>query len=252
MSFRAALPLLLLAALAAHAVVRHVVPRVAGRAEPASAPAGASALLSDGTGGGVAPYREPDSAGVSRAVDAALLKGRYLLGGGSGLRVSRTYRYYDVEGATGEEVARSLRATGPRLTGIEAFAVTEVLADWRMDDPDGGACAAEGLSIDLAFTVTLPRWRQPSGAPGELVLRWRSFEEGVRLHEREHQQITLAVAQGWLARGRALRGRSCDEIRRAMDEEQRLRVEPELRRLQGQYDAEAQAGKRAGPVWTVS
>jgi predicted secreted Zn-dependent protease len=96
---------------------------------------------------------------------------------------------YDVAGATGEALIRSMDRNGPRHGFMaRAIAQTSYTKDWDFDFAKSkGACRIAKANGTLNLSFTYPR--VISVLPAPLDRRWARFFEGVRKHEETHGEI---------------------------------------------------------------
>ncbi|MBN9218854.1 MAG: DUF922 domain-containing protein [Mesorhizobium sp.] len=102
---------------------------------------------------------------------------------------------YDVAGATGEALIRSMDRNGPRHGFMaRAIAQTSYTKDWDFDFAKSrGACRIAKANGTLNLTFTYPR--VTSVLPPPLDRRWARFFEGVRKHEETHGEIARQMMQ---------------------------------------------------------
>lgn len=158
---------------------------------------------------------------------------------------------YAVDGATVDEVLRSLLERGPATEAGVFFGLTtaETRLRYRTLASDRG-CAIADVEVDLDVTVTLPAWQPPPGVPSEVRRDWRRFLHALRGHEDEHREIAERKAGALHRAVSAVRAPTCEaavaEGRRRVG---RLQIEAEA--AHRQFDRETDHGSTQGASWPV-
>jgi predicted secreted Zn-dependent protease len=157
--------------------------------------------------------------------------------------------YYDVEGATVEEIAQGLRQRGPLTAGERFFARTEwtINAEYVWAERDTG-CTVEDPVVRVAITITMPRWRAPRGAPPELQGAWNRFERALEGHEQNHARLATEAAEAVRWELATLRFPHCTNAETRARQRVAAIIETynERNRL---YDRQTQHGVTEGAVW---
>src|SRR5690606_17666594 len=106
-------------------------------------------------------------------------------------KAQETIKYYDVSGATIDELRQEVYSRGPYDRTGQRFAGW---AEWRIQwwfnhkqVPQG--CAVGEASTETHIQYTLPRWADAEAASPELRETWRRFVEALTLHEQGHGQL---------------------------------------------------------------
>jgi predicted secreted Zn-dependent protease len=112
---------------------------------------------------------------------------------------------YAISGATPIELYESIGASGPVIgEGRRTIAVTRWDLKWRRDyQPDGTACVLSSALPFLTITYALPK---PKAKLPENVARlWKTFIDGIAVHEKVHGQDIIAMVDGIIAQTVGLR-----------------------------------------------
>lgn len=95
--------------------------------------------------------------------------------------------YYEIEGATPDELRREMDRRGPlddQGRRRDAFARWRISWSWPLKS--SGKPDFAGAISQFEGVMTLPRWRGREDASAELVKRWDDFMAAVRRHEEGH------------------------------------------------------------------
>lgn len=158
--------------------------------------------------------------------------------------------YYDVEGATAAEIARSLRENAPvQLGGSRPWGRYQWSLRWRYWYGERNRrCRVTRVRIELTATRTLPRWTPPEGADTTLVRQWNDFQTALRVHENGHRDYSILAAREIRRELLRIEGPTC----MAIDPEVRRTAREIFRRYRAQddtYDRETRGGRTQGVVW---
>jgi len=159
-------------------------------------------------------------------------------------------RQYAVEGATLEEVTRSLHANAPRdADGARFYALTQWTynAEYVWVERDTG-CRAEDVVVRVATTITMPRWTPPRVTPAGLVEAWNRFVRSLEAHEREHQRLAEEGAEAIRWEIVSLRLQTCSGAE-ARAQHAVARVVETTNRRNREYDERTRHGMTEGAVW---
>lgn len=103
--------------------------------------------------------------------------------------------YYDVSGKTGKALDKSIARNGP-MRG-DAFAATQLtiipVTVIPMETKDG--CKVRSASFRLNAKITMPRWKDRTGAPSALSDGFDMFADYAKAHEQVHVDIGRAAAK---------------------------------------------------------
>ncbi|GEM_PF-923582 len=101
--------------------------------------------------------------------------------------------WYDVTGATLNEVRQSLRERSPAKP-YDAEAKWWI--DWRYRwMNDATACRLTQVTVMLRVVTTFPRLAPDAPAPADLRRSWQSYSDRLMVHERGHARIGADAAE---------------------------------------------------------
>lgn len=93
-----------------------------------------------------------------------------------------TPEFYDVGGATADEIRAQLTACGPG--SYDAY--TRWNVRWQWPGYGTAECRLQEVEVSYDITVTFPRWTPPPQTAPELVLKWNAYLYALALHENGH------------------------------------------------------------------
>jgi predicted secreted Zn-dependent protease len=166
-----------------------------------------------------------------------------------GMAADAREQYYEVQGATADELRRSLRENGPDVLGRRVFGRHDGNLRWTGRwSSASGECRMTEVRVELRSIVLLPRWRPPPEANDTLVAEWDRFVAALTAHEYEHRRLWADGARAARSALNRLRTRSCStmqfEASRTV-EHIMSRVRQSNRRL----DERTRGGMTEGAVW---
>lgn len=147
------------------------------------------------------------------------------------------FRYYDVSGRTGQEVAASLRRNALRRPdGQSASGLTRWGYSFRWGEySDRHGCRIRDPRNDVSITVTLPRLASADRLAPRDRAWWDDYRRTIERHEAGHARIALDHAGDF---ARAAEGARCGEIKTIA-----ARVMERAGRLQADYDRVTRHGQ---------
>jgi predicted secreted Zn-dependent protease len=150
--------------------------------------------------------------------------------------------YYDVGGIDEESINASLEATAPRRpNGGTAMGLTTYNFKYAtMQAKRGSVCTIVRANVEFTSTVHLPRLVNEPSVPDRIMVRWRPFIAGLRLHEAGHVRIENDHLNDIKA---ALAGVRCDQVQSAFDA-----AANRVGALQKAYDLQTNDGATQGAV----
>jgi len=152
--------------------------------------------------------------------------------------------YYDIHGATWDELVSQINAKGPE--GWWGNAGTKISYKYRSRGT-ANSCVIESVTVNADSTVHLPRWVNRNEAPAKLQAYWDGVLRSLDLHERGHVQISLDSARELERTLKTIPEQpTCDGLN-ALAGQQAQRILNEHSRKQDRYDAETDHGRRQ---WT--
>jgi predicted secreted Zn-dependent protease len=179
-----------------------------------------------------------------------------LLTAGSGIvdaladpMVTETFDYYDVDGATAQEIRTDLNRRGP-IDGTEHRrfdAVTHWQVRWRYTYKDvGGGCGITTVSTNADITYAFPRLLPRNSAPAALRQAFAGYLENLLVHEKGHARVGIDIATRIEAGIRRLPAApTCTALSDAANDLGQSLIK-EANRLDIDYDAQTQHGKTQG------
>ena len=119
------------------------------------------------------------------------------------MQVDVRHTPYVVVGSSAGQLHTVLWALGPLRGGRRFVAFTDWEVVWRYRAAeDSAGWRIGGVTVLVSIQVTVPRWRPPRSASGELIASWQRVLAAIDLHEQGH--IDLAVEAGRAIHGRLL------------------------------------------------
>ncbi|MBN2383821.1 DUF922 domain-containing Zn-dependent protease [bacterium] len=115
----------------------------------------------------------------------------------AGPSVNEETIYYDVRGATVQELRANMNTTSPiTFKGKKYDAYTDWKVNWNFwwDTLEEG-CAITSVEVILTVTFTYPRWLDRQDAPPALQSKWERYLTALIEHEEGHKAIGLACAR---------------------------------------------------------
>lgn len=145
-----------------------------------------------------------------------------------------TMDFYDITGATEQELRAQMSAFGPN--GYEAYTKWYVRWNW----PGRGTldCDLRDATVSYDIAVTFPRWYPTVDATPELIAKWNRCISALSVHERNH--VDNVVAQVPLAEA-AIQRATCGAAEAAAQ----AALEP-IRQFDIQYDLNTDHGATQG------
>jgi predicted secreted Zn-dependent protease len=163
--------------------------------------------------------------------------------------VTQTFDYYDVDGATAQELRAELDRRGP-IDGTEHRrfdAVTHWYVRWRFTYENvGGGCEITTVSTNADITYAFPRLRHQSAAPAALRRAFAGYLKNLLVHEKGHAQVGIDIAARIEAAIRRLPSApTCPVLDDAANDLGHALIK-EANQLDIDYDAQTQHGKTQG------
>ena len=180
-----------------------------------------------------APTPATDSAALARSAPRALVNARE--------------QYYDIDGSSAGALRNQIKRLGPRdESGKSQDALTVWSIEWGFAAAQqGDSCVLRDVKVTLDVAVTLPRWKPPATATGQLLKEWQAYLKAVRLHEAGHRTIAERNARDVMVALTPLRGASCDKL---SDDATRTaeRIVADGRARNRAYDVQTKHGQTQG------
>lgn len=162
--------------------------------------------------------------------------------------VTETIVYYDIKGATPQDIRAQMRELGPTdfTEGKRYDANTRWNVSWKYNYANTG----QGCSISTAYTtvkvtITIPRLQDVS-APAALKQSFDDYTKNLLVHEKGHGQTAIDIARKIEGRLVAMPPQpSCDRMGKAANELGNALIK-EANQADIDYDARTQHGRTQG------
>ncbi len=106
---------------------------------------------------------------------------------------SARINYYEITGATENELLQQLDVLGPiDDQGQRNDASTKWFVSWNWPGYGTGTCSLKDATTRLDVQVIFPHWVHQSQAPSELINKWIKYTQVLALHEKGHVDNILA------------------------------------------------------------
>ncbi len=147
-------------------------------------------------------------------------------------------QHYAVNGATLEQLQRTIRLLGPRRGGIAYPAYTDWEIHWSHVSEHGeSGWSARDVTAVVSATITLPCWRPPRTADPALVKDWQRLIAAIEAHEQGHVGLAAHAARALADRLDALRSYPSQPALVEAARQLADQVLEEARRRERSYDA---------------
>lgn len=136
----------------------------------------------------------------------------------TGTEVSEHTVYYDIRGATVNELSAQIKRLSPVVEDGKRYAGRAVWGiKWKYDFlRDSGYCSPRNIKVDIEIIFTYPKWGDSySSNNRELINKWQTYMRALELHENGHKQIALDGADEFLRTMKSMRFNSCDKLKEA-------------------------------------
>jgi predicted secreted Zn-dependent protease len=118
-----------------------------------------------------------------------------------------TVSYYDVSGATADELRAHLNALRPAAyDGSKGDAVTTWYIQWDWPGYGTGSCDLAAATVTYDIKVVFPYWIEPVNPDPALVSRWTTYTRNLATHEEGHVDYVVDHYQSVDA---AIKGATC-------------------------------------------
>jgi predicted secreted Zn-dependent protease len=166
-----------------------------------------------------------------------------------GLDVKLEYSYYNVPGASFEEIYRALESRGPEVGGRTFYALTGVETGFRYRHVENGpTCALADVGVQARVVMRIPQWTGGESARPDVSAAWERFLDRLMYHEAEHYRIIEAGARRIYNALRDLRVHSCD-VADAHAQQIIKKISDEQAEANEQLDRDTGHGSLEGAVW---
>ena len=164
-----------------------------------------------------------------------------------------TTNYYNVTGASLEEIRQSLNQSHPWKENSSRDGNTAWRIDWNFGlAPSAGGFRCRDFTTRTVITVTLPRWVPPTNAPTALKEIWYRYITALAQHEHGHVLNALASVAEQHKRVMELGEESSREDMRKKINDLANKVLEDFRRRDREYDDRTEHGARQGAALPLS
>ncbi len=115
---------------------------------------------------------------------------------GSDISVTTGYVYYEIEGATAEQLRDQMNQFGRKDEyGNHWDAYTEWFITWfypYAQNADG--CSTGEIEVEVEVNFEFPEWNIPANASRDLISQWDDFLRALQKHEDGHREIAIDAA----------------------------------------------------------
>jgi predicted secreted Zn-dependent protease len=147
--------------------------------------------------------------------------------------------YYDIEGATEEELRAQLDQLGPvDSSGYKGDALAEWFISWNWPGYGTDNCDLSQAEVSYTVKVIFPHWTPPEDASNNLVIKWFNYTYNLAKHEQGHVDY---VVTNYQIVGEAIKGATCETADAAAE----AALEP-LRAFDLEYDRQTGHGQTQG------
>lgn len=126
--------------------------------------------------------------------------------------ISTKYSYYSIAGNSAPEIYRAMVQRGPRVEGVKAYATTTAVSSQSGRLLQGQNCSLEGYSVNIDFTIKLPRLKNETALRGPAQSQWRSFSAFLKAHEEQHRAIWMGCRTEMQSKVASLQVKSCSDL----------------------------------------
>lgn len=166
-------------------------------------------------------------------------------------RVTEQVKWYDVSGATPQELRASLDALGPKDEDGKRFdAYTYWYVRWNFLYTQAvDRCSVTSVTTSVEVTTTLPRWKVGNVEGSPLAARWDRYITALRTHENGHATIgKKAAATIESALWRVPPQLGCPVLEKILNQTAEELLN-DARRDERNYDATTRHGETQGAVF---
>lgn len=148
--------------------------------------------------------------------------------------------YYDIQGNTAKSLDRDIKRKGPLKGHALASAAIQFEPVSIVEKEDAKGCSISRARIKVIAKITLPRWKDRSGADAELKRAFNGLARYAKAHEKVHVDIANSYARSMEKSLQAIKPqKTCKQLQRVADRV----IKAELvqhRKAQNKFDADEQ------------
>ena len=162
--------------------------------------------------------------------------------------VSIDYIYYEIKGATANELRTQMDQLGP----VDAFGSHhDMYTRWEVNwnypySQNGVGCTTGPIQVRTTITFTFPSWEPSPDTSAELVDQWNGYLNLGQIHEDGHKEIALEAGREILRALQAVPAHvSCDLLEQVVDQKGQELLE-QFRQKEITYDQTTDHGAAQG------
>lgn len=148
--------------------------------------------------------------------------------------------YYDIKGNTAKSLDRDIKRKGPLKGHALASAAIQFDPVSIVEKEDVQGCSISNARIKVIAKITLPRWKDRTGADSDLKRSFDGLARYAKAHEKVHVEIAKLYARNMEKALRAIKPQSsCKQLQKVADRV----IKAELakhRKAQNKFDADEQ------------
>ena len=165
--------------------------------------------------------------------------------------ITEEHEYYDVSGATPEEIRRQMTKHGTKWDDGKTYdAVTTWDIKYRYDTTrEGGGCYVTSAKTKIGIVFRYPRFTPQADTPESVLNRWNSYMNNLQAHEIGHRDLAVDAAHEISESLSAMAGfNTCREADKAVTAVAREKL-GRMKQAQIDYDATTRHGATQGAVF---
>lgn len=165
--------------------------------------------------------------------------------------ITEEHEYYDVSGATPQEIRRQMTKNGTKWDDGETYdSVTTWDIKYRYDTSrEGNGCYVTSAKTKIGIVFRFPRFTPQADTPDSIRNRWNSYMNNLQAHEMGHRNLAVdaahEISESLSAMGGFSSCREADKAVAAVAEEKLSR----MKKAQIDYDATTRHGATQGAVF---
>lgn len=148
--------------------------------------------------------------------------------------------FYDIQGNTAQSLDRDIKRKGPLKGHALASAAIQFEPVSIVEKEDAQGCSISRARIKVIAKITLPRWKDRSGADADLKRAFNGLSRYAKAHEKVHVKIANFHARSMEKSLTAIKPQSsCEKLQKVADRV----IKSELakhRKAQNKFDSDEQ------------
>jgi predicted secreted Zn-dependent protease len=166
-------------------------------------------------------------------------------------KVTETYKYYEVQGASEPELSCDMNRNSCRWDdGKKYDSVTSWRVKWNYNyDRTPQSCTAVSFEASVDIVFRYPKWVHAGGVPDQLIAKWNNYMKNLTVHENGHRDMAVkAAAELTQSVSKLPPAKSCTDLDREVQTLCRLRMK-KLNDDENAYDVRTQHGFTQGAIF---